>query len=100
MPCSPPCRCAQPVASTHKPSGGSGAVIGDRRSTKPSTSVASAANCSRREAVAEPPLVLARHPGQAGVAQALLGGLQGTVPGLHEDQAGGIKAGAGQGRRV
>jgi len=34
------------------------------------------------------------------MAQALLGGPQRTVPGRDEDQAGGIKAGAGQGGRV
>ncbi len=44
--------------------------------------------------------MLADHAGQARVAQALLHGPQGAVPGLHEDQAGGIEAGAGQGRRI
>ena len=44
--------------------------------------------------------MLANHAGQAGMAQALLGGPQRAVPGLHEDQAGRIEAGAGQSRRV
>lgn len=48
----------------------------------------------------EPSLVLADHAGKPGVAQALLHGPQGVLPGLDEDDAARVEAGAGQGRRV
>jgi len=44
--------------------------------------------------------VLAHHAGQAGMAQALLHGPEGTTSRPDKDHAGGIKTGAGQRRRV
>jgi len=44
--------------------------------------------------------MLAYHAGQARMAQALLHGPEGAVPGLDENHAGGIETRAGQRRRI